>query len=118
MKTLILTPNKKLNCGMFQLSQDLAKEFNADIRTRDNYLPLSDYDEVITFLHPMHKLGRKAKQMGKKWICYDQKVPEPNKLHFPNFFRRQYMKWFNWANERIKERQVWNICQQSQAKNN
>ena len=100
MKTLILTPNANKMCGMYQLAKDLAKEFNADIRTRDNYLPIADYDTLITFLHPMHELGRKAKEMGKKWICYDQQVPPATKQNYPNFFRRQYHRLFAWINTR------------------
>lgn len=103
---LILTPNKNEMCGMYQLAKDLAKELNADIKTREN-TSINDYlyyDEFITFLYPMHKYGEVAKKnFGKKWICYDQKVPESTKFYFPNFFRRQYMKWFYWANERSKQ---------------
>lgn len=103
MKIMIATPNKTEMCGMYQLAKDLAKELNADIITKEDNPDLQNYDKIITFLYPMHKLGKKAKKIGKRWICYDQKVPEPNKQHFPNFFRRQYMKVFYWFNEQSKQ---------------
>lgn len=105
-KTLILTPNKQETCGMYQLAKDLAEEFEGDIRFKDtvnNMLTakeLNRYDQVITFLYPVHKVGRwMKKNLGKKWICYNQGIPPTTKKYFPNFFRRMYMKWFAWRNE-------------------
>ena len=110
MKTLILTPNKTEMCGMYQLAKDLAKEFDGDILTRDdnwswkldktNYaINTQGYDQVITLFYPMHKYGKLAQKNRAKWICYDQAIPPVNKMMFPNFFRRQYMKLFKILNE-------------------
>ena len=104
MKTLILTPNKNEMCGMYQLAKDLAKELNADIRTKEDKLLYEDlydkkYKEVITFLYPMHKHGRYLKKyFNLTWICYDQGIPPVTKVYFSNFWRRQYMKVFNKLN--------------------
>ena len=103
---------------MYQLSKDLAKEFDGDVGTlkhrnqikhldlptRDDIivdgkeLNVSKYKQVITLIYPMHWLGRKYKRRGLHWICYDQKTPPAEKQYFPNFLRRQYMKVFNRLN--------------------
>lgn len=120
MKTLILTPNRKETCGMFQLSKDLAKEFDGDIKTKeDDLYSLWSYDTIITLLYPMHKLGQREKQIqgdGTKWICYDQKIPPVTKQMFPNFFRRQYMRWFTWANNRSMRGadEYWDVTEREQ----
>ena len=104
MKTLILTPNRKLNCGMYQLAQDLAKELDGEIRTRGDSILYDDlyekkYKQVITFLYPMHKHGRFMKEnYGTHWIVYNQGVPPITKTYFPNFWRRQAMRYINWRN--------------------
>lgn len=109
MATLILTPTRKNNCGMF----NLAKNLDGDIFTLmfsnpvyrlfpvfDFYrfwkVMLKGYDEIITFIYPMHLFGRQAKSAHVKWIVYDQKIP-PARL-FKNFFRRQYIKLFTFMN--------------------
>ena len=83
MKTLILTPNRETVCGMYQNAVDLAKELNGDIYTKGEKMEeweIGLYNQVITFLHPVHKSGRFLKEnYGLKWICYDQKVPPPTK---------------------------------------
>lgn len=93
-------------CGMYQLAKDLAKELDADIKTKQDNLSGSfwkSYGTVITFLYPMHKYGKIAKENLSKWICYDMGVPPPTKKYFPNFFRRMYMKLFYKLNEKSKE---------------
>ncbi len=111
MKTLILTPNKNEMCGMYQLAKQLAEDFNGDIgtlrfknRLLNLFYPIldkydyKDYDRVITFLYPMHLLGRKAQKQGTRWIVYDQKVP-PDRC-FKNIFKRMYMDVFRILNRR------------------
>lgn len=117
MKRLILTPNKNEMCGMYQLAKDLTKELNADIGTKSFDFKLTNYDEIITFLYPMHLEGRYFKDEGLgKWICYDQKVPPPTKKYFPKFHRRMCMKWFYWANERSKKGadKYWELSEREQ----
>ena len=118
MKTLILTPNKNLQCGMYQLAQDLAKEFAGDIKTKgDKLLYDKKYNQVITLLYPMHKHGKYMKNgYGLKWICYDQGIPPVTKTYFPNFFRRQYMKLFTWLNNRSMKGadEYWNVTEREQ----
>ena len=123
-KTLILTPNHNLCCGMYQLAKDLAEELDGVVMTKENSLLLDgfsgnafkDCEVVITFLYPMHKYGKKAKKMGLRWVCYDQGVPPVTKQYFPKFFRRQYMKWFSWVNERSKKGadEYWNVTKREQ----
>ena len=90
--TLILTPNKTEMCGMYQLAKDLAKELDGDIFYKKSFklywrnVYFVSYDKVITLLYPMHWYGSKLKEIGLKWICYDQKIPPVTKLYFPNFF--------------------------------
>ena len=104
MTTLILTPNKKEVCGMYQLAKDLAKEFDGKVYTKNERIPHNeffDYTQVITLFYPMHKHGKYLqKNYGFKWICYDQKIPPATKVYFPDFFRRQYIKVFTWLNNR------------------
>ena len=123
MKTLILTPNKNEMCGMYQLAKDLAKEFDGDISTRKDYYDLAYqydrtkiYDQVITFLYPMHKIGKKLQRHGVKWICYDQKTPPATKLYFPNFWRRQAMKYINWRNNQTMQGadEYWDVTEREQ----
>lgn len=118
MTTAIITPNENQMCGMFQLAKDLAVEFNGKVLTKDTIYPFwtKDFKQVITLLYPVHQYGKIGKSRGLKWICYDQEVPEPNKLHFPNFFRRQYMKWFSWVNQRSKKGadDYWELSQRKQ----
>lgn len=144
MKTLILTPNKNEMCGMYQLAKDMQNECpcnykcechishnfeqdiikckycsKTDIITKDNIKEIDYliYDKFITFLYPMHKYGWSAKNYFKKiWVCYDQKVPPPTKLYFPNFFRRIYMKWFCFVNERSKKGadEYWDVTERKQ----
>ena len=114
MERLILTPNENRMCGMYQLAKSLDGDIgtvrikNRLVRLLMFYFPflintrsLKDYDEVVTFLYPTHLIGKKAKKLGKKWICYDQKVPNP--YLFKNFWRRQYMKIFLLFNEITKQ---------------
>ena len=119
MKRLILTPNKEKVCGMYQIAKDL----NGDIATLKIKSPLyhlfplldsfnfKDYDEVITLIYPMHLFGRRAKKKGKKWICYDMKVPEPK--HFKGFWRRQYISLFYKLNEWSKKgaNEYWDLSE-------
>lgn len=124
MKTLILTPYKRLQCGMYQLAKDLAKEFNGDIGTKHGsgieckeYYNGKDYDEVITFLYPMHNFGKMMKRkFGTKWICYDQKIPPVTKQYFPNFWRRQAMKYINWRNNTTMKGadEYWDVTEREQ----
>ena len=102
MKTLILTPNRNLQCGMYQLAKDLAKEFDGEVWTKGQKIPnekLWEFKRVITLMYPMHKHGKYLKENhGLKWICYDQKIPPVTKTYFPNFFRLQAMRYINWRN--------------------
>src|SRR3990167_6392703 len=60
---------------------------------------ITDYEQVITLLYPMHKHGKYLKEnYGFKWICYNQGIPPITKIYFPNFFRRQAMRYVNWRN--------------------
>ena len=134
-KTLILTPNKTEMCGMYQLAKDLAKELDADIGTLmysnklnrlipwiksikiDNYSDkrgLNYYDEVITFLYPMHIFGKEAKKNRMKWIVYDQKVPPDN--CFKGVFRRMYMDVFRILDRRSKidADEYWELSEREQ----
>ena len=137
-RTLILTPNKNLQCGMYQLAQDLAKEFDGDIKTLkynnsiyklypfmdkfdvhlkiDKFNVEKQYDDVITLFYPMHLFGRSLKEAGLKWICYDQGIPPITKTYFPNFWRRQYMKIFNkldtWSMKGADE--YWDVTEREQ----
>lgn len=115
MKTLILTPNKNEMCGMYQLAKDLSDEFDGEILTKYDFI-YWDRKKVITLLYPMHKYGKELQKRGAKWICYDQKVPPPTKLYFPNFFRRMYMKWFCFVNERSKKGadEYWDVTKRKQ----
>ena len=120
MKALILTPYRNEMCGMYQLAKDLRKEFNGNIMAKGEntfLIKYKGYTHVITFLYPMHTVGKKiAKDLGISWICYDQKVPPANKSNFPNFFRRQYIKWFYLANERSKKGadEYWELSERQQ----
>jgi len=115
-KTLILTPNKTEMCGMYQLSKELAKEFDGDIGFKGEVIHYTEYDHVITLLYPMHLYGQDAKRHGAKWICYDQKIPPTTKLYFPNFWRRQYMKFFTWLNNRSMKGadEYWDVTEREQ----
>ena len=117
--TLILTPNKTEMCGMYQLAKDLAKELNADIRTKQDKLCdvfWLDYDTIITFLYPMHKYGKIAKENLRKWICYNQGIPPVTKQYFPNFWRRQAMRYINWRNNATMKGadEYWNVTEREQ----
>ena len=124
MKTLILTPNIKLNCGMFQLAQDLAKEFDGEVVTRKDSQVLENielnkinYDQIITFLYPMHYYGKIAKKDYKKnWVCYNQGIPPITKTYFPNFWRRQAMRYINWRNNATMEGadEYWDVTEREQ----
>ena len=122
-KTLILTPNLKLNCGMFQLAQDLAKEFDGDIKTKNDLVTTSifdgNYEKVITLLYPMHSYGKLAKDIHGnkvKWINYNQGIPPITKTYFPNFWRRQAMRYINWRNNATMQGadEVWNVTEREQ----
>jgi len=119
MKTLILTPNKNVMCGMYQLAKDLAKEHDGVILTKSQ-IELDkwdfDFEQIITLFYPMHKFGKIAKEYGKKWICYDQGIPPVTKKYFPKFWRRQYMKCFSLVNTRSMEGadEYWDIGRREQ----
>lgn len=110
MKRLILTPTKEKKCGMYQLAKDLDGQIETlkfpnpilkiifPMINGMNIHKWQDYDEIITFIYPMHTFGRDAQKKGVKWICYDQGTPSPEL--FKNFWRRQYMKLFTWLNKR------------------
>ena len=131
MRTLILTPNRNLCCGMYQLAKDLAKEFDGDIKTRTAinrphpytkdgnwiYNQAWKYERVITFLYPMHQHGKYFKKhYGTKWICYNQGIPPVTKTYFPNFWRRQAMKYINWRNNITMKGadEYWNVTEREQ----
>src|SRR3989304_8347715 len=128
MRTLILTPTRKETCGMYQLAKDEAKKLNGDIVTLRFANPLyrlfpildfiwlkgyefnlKKYDTIITFIYPMHLWGREARGLGKKWIIYDNLVPEPK--FFRNFWRRQYIKIFRRLDEWSKKNpdEYWSV---------
>ena len=117
-KTLILTPNKTEMCGMYQLAKDLAKDLKGDIRTKAdiNEVKWQDYDEVITMLYPIHLYGKVAQRQGVKWICYDQGIPPVTKTYFPNFWRRQAMKYISWRNNVTKKGadEYWDVTEREQ----
>ncbi len=122
MATLILTPTRNRNCGMFNLAKsldgdiftlmfsnpvyrlfpvfDFYRFWKVMLRGRATHASRSDYDTIISFIYPMHLFARQAKNQVA-WIVYDQKVP-PAKL-FKNFFRRQYIRLFtllnNWSQQ-------------------
>ena len=129
MKRIILTPNPNEMCGMY----NVAKTLNGDIGTlyhsnskkslyklfphADLLFPnfkLQDYDEVITLLYPMHLFGRRAKKQGKKWIVYDQKVPEPR--YFKSFWKRLYIKLFTKLNNQSMKGadEYWELSEKQQ----
>ena len=122
MKTLILTPNRRLNCGMYQLAKDLAKEFDGEVKTKKDKLLYEDlynneYKQVITLMYPMHKHGKHLKEnYGIKWICYDQKIPSITKTYFPNFWRRQVMRYINWRNNVTMQGadEYWDVTEREQ----
>ncbi len=116
MKTLILTPNKNLVCGMYQLSKDLAKEFDGDIGFKDEIIHYTEYDQVITLFYPMHNFGKDAKRHGAKWICYNQGIPPVTEIYFPNFWRRSYMQIFTWLNNRSMKGadEYWDVTEREQ----
>lgn len=109
-------------CGMYQHAKDLSKELDADIFTLKFSNPIyrlyplfdffkfwrvlskNNYKEVITFIYPMHLFGEMAKGAEIKWKIFDQLTPPATKFFFPNFLRRQYMKIFNWLDERSKSK--------------
>ncbi|MEK6883413.1 MAG: hypothetical protein AABY22_27545, partial [Nanoarchaeota archaeon] len=96
-----MTPYKKINCGMYQLAKDLAKEFDGDIMFKNSDFENVDfgvYDEIITLMYPMHYYGKMLKFNHVKWICYNQGIPPVTKTYFPNFWRRQSMRYINWRN--------------------
>ena len=117
-KTLILTPNKTQVCGMYQLAKDLAKELDGKVVTKNSKYKSTGYENVvISLLHPMHNKAKSLKKhLGFKWIVYDQKVPPVTKEYFPNFFRRQYMKYFNWINTRSMKGadEYWELSEREQ----
>ena len=119
---MLLVLNKNPMCGMFQL----AKDMDGDIYTLRYNNPFyrlfpfldrfdySAYDEVITFLYPMHLFGKKAKKQGKRFIVYDQGVPP---IHlFKNFFRRQSMKWLSYVNKKSMQGadEYWDVTEREQ----
>ena len=126
--TLILTPNKNEQCGMYQLAKDLAKEFDGEIITKKNVILLKhtgryfkEYPntkiKVITLLYPMHKWGKWLKEFyNAYWICYDQKIPPITKTYFPNFWRRQAMRYINWRNNATMKGadEYWNVTEREQ----
>lgn len=123
MKTLILTPNKNEMCGMYQLAKDLAKELGGDIGFKQTFnklytkQELNQYDTIITFMYPLHSIGKWAKwHLRKKWIVYDQKIPPVTKTYFPNFFRRQAMRYINWRNDITKQGadEYWDVTEREQ----
>ena len=146
MKTLILTPNKTEMCGMYQLAKDLAKEFDGDIgilywenrinrlvsigidkfllittkekiRDIDGYYALQLYDRVITLIHPMHLIGKKLqKRYCIEWIVYNQGIPPITKTYFPNFWRRQAMRYINWRNNATMKGadEYWDVTEREQ----
>ena len=124
-KTLILTPNSQMNCGMFQLAQDLAKEFDGDIKFKGDFNAFTDYNQwekyeiVITLLYPMHGWGKDYKVNSThqvKLICYDQKIPPVTKTYFPNFWRRQAMRYINWRNNATMQGadEYWDVTEREQ----
>ena len=120
MKTLILTPNRTEGCGMFQLAKDLAKEFDGKVYTKHGRIPHDEffqYTQVITFLYPMHSHGKYLKEnYGFKWICYNQGIPPINKTYFPDFWRRQAMRYINWRNNATMQGadEYWNVTEREQ----
>ena len=120
MKTLILTPNKNLQCGMYQLAKDLAKEFDGDISTREGnslFVALTKYNQVISLMYPMHSLAKgMKKESGTHWICYDQKIPPVTKTYFPNFWRRQGIRYINWRNNATMQGadEYWDVTEREQ----
>lgn len=119
-KTLILTPNKNEMCGMYQLAKDLAKEFDGDIHTRqDNPLftgtAFIKYDKVISLMYPMHNIAKKMKT-NIHWICYNQGIPPITKTYFPNFWRRQAMRYINWRNNATMKGadEYWDVTEREQ----
>lgn len=123
MRTLILTPNKEEMCGMYQLAKDLAKEFDGRIMTKQDFTSSADYhrfqfySKVISLLHPMHKIAERGRSMyGFKWICYDQGIPPVNQTYFPNFWRRQAMRYINWRNNQTMKGadEYWNVTEREQ----
>lgn len=129
MKTLILTPNKNEMCGMYQLAKDLAKEFDGVILTKGARINtgfdvtelnhIYSFDTIITLLYPMHKHGKRLRYIYKdriKWICYDQKIPPITKTYFPNFWRRQAMRYISWRNNATMQSadEYWDVTEREQ----
>ena len=121
MKTLILIPNKNEMCGMYQLAKDLAKEFDGDIMTKGDMILYEDlyenYKQVITLMYPMHKHGKYFKKnFGIKWLCYNQGIPPVTKTYFPNFWRRQAMRYINWRNNATMQGadEYWDVTEREQ----
>lgn len=117
MKTLILTPNKTEMCGMYQLAKDLAKEIDGSIMTKEDYHNSIEYDKVISFLYPMHHIAKTIKEnYGTYWICYNQGIPPITKTYFPDFWRRQAIRYINWRNNITTKGadEYWDITEREQ----
>ena len=84
------------NIGVLRFSNPLYRLFPLlDLLRGFNF---RQYSRIITFIYPMHLFGRTAQKQGIRWVCYDQKVPEPH--YFKNFWRRQYIRLFRALNDR------------------
>ena len=104
---------------MYQLAKDLAKEFDGDIMVKNDIIDeyvLAGYSEVITLLYPMHIYGQLSRKIDTKWICYDQKIPSITKTYFPNFWRRQAMRYINWRNNATMQGadEYWDVTEREQ----
>ena len=119
-KPLILTPNKNVQCGMFQLAKGLATEMNGEVWFKGQKIPLNklcEFKQVVTFMYPMHKHGKRLKDIfGWKWIVYNQGIPPVTKTYFPNFFRRQAMRYINWRNNITMQGadEYWDVTEREQ----
>ena len=119
MKNLILIPNKNEMCGMYQLAKDLAKEFDGNVITRGDGIDYTNVGTIITFMYPMHYYGKQAKKLfGEeiKWICYNQGIPPIIKTYFPNFWRRQAMRYIKWRNNATMQGadEYWDVTEREQ----
>ena len=124
MKKMLLITDKNPMSGMFQLAKDIEGDIHSLRFNNPLYriFPFLDkfnfdgYDEVITFLYPLHIFGKEAKKQGLRWVCYDNGTPPATETYFPNFWRRQYMKIFNRLNAQSMQGadEYWDVTEREQ----